>query len=92
MFHDQNLQIDLISEFVLSFELTLIQCNFVYLQIFEKVLLDLYCVTPLYEILFDKTVHLKPYLNHDFLILQLSHQFDQYSKHHRLLKFHLLYQ
>jgi hypothetical protein len=52
----------------------IIQCNFFYLQIFEKVLLDLYCVTPLYEILFDKTVHLKPYLNHDFLILQLSHR------------------
>jgi hypothetical protein len=40
----------------------------------KKVRLDLYCVTPLYEMLFDKSVHLKPYLNHDFLILQLSHQ------------------
>jgi hypothetical protein len=49
-----GLQIDLIPEFVLRFELTLIQCNFFYLQIFEKVLLDLYCVTPLYEILFEK--------------------------------------
>jgi hypothetical protein len=55
----QNLQIDLIPEFVLSFELTLIQCIFFYLQIFEKVLLDLYCVTPLYEMRNNKKTKAK---------------------------------